>query len=271
MTTKTVALIGLLTIFSTTAGYLITRNANVPDSVNSAQNSTNNLRLSKEKVKRNLLPNQLRWALNQLGDRLERVGKERQTVSGDLRQNGKDVRVQVVSEFPDRIRFLLQDGSSGRAVIFNGNEATAHGPPPNSHERDLIESLVSDSPEHFFISHTRGMPIRSLGNRLRTDDGLHYDVYELTNLVKSVSAPRVRSKRYYFNSNTQLLEKVHYQIERNGATIQVETRFEDWQVFEQQRYATQISRFENGHLIWILSVKSSSTGPSLEDGLFSTP
>ena len=156
-------------------------------------------------------------------------------------------------------------------MTFDGNRASAFGRQPDRREREVIESLVYDSAEHFFISHTRGLAARSLGHRFQTDDGLQYDIYELTDAVNVDSATRAQSKRYYFNSETQLLEKVRYAIERDGATIQVETRFSDWTTSEQQKFPARITRIENGNTVWTLLVGSAVLSPKLNDGVFSSP
>jgi hypothetical protein len=270
MTTKIIGLVGLLAVVGTATGYVVTRRPNLQASNNSPEVAAVPVAVRSEKVNRILLPNQLRWALKQLGDRLEHSGKERLTISAELQQSAGSAPVQLILEFPDRLRLMVQDTYFAPVVTFDGNQASALGRQPDRRERQVIESLIYDSAEHFFISHTRGSAVRSLGNRFHTDDGLQYDIYELTDAVNVDTATRVQSKRFYFNSDTQLLEKVRYAIERDGATVQVETRFGDWKTSEQQRFPARITRIENGKPVWTLSVASAVLSPMLNDGVFAT-
>lgn len=189
----------------------------------------------------------------------------------ELQRTTGSAPVQLVQEFPDRLRLVVQSGSSARVVTFDGNEAKGLDQPPDAGERNLIESLVYDSTEHFFISQTRGQTARVLGFRFRSDDGRYYDIYELADAVRVDTVSRAQTKHYYLNSDTQLLEKVRYVIERNGTTIHVETRFEDWQTSEQQRFPSRISRFENGNRVWKISASSVTLSPMADDGIFSRP
>lgn len=268
MTTKILCLAGLLVGVCTATGYVATRRTGVRASINSPQGATAPVPVRSDKVNRILLPNRLRWALKQLGDRLEQSGKERLTMSAELQRSAGSAPVQLVLEFPDRLRLVVQEVSSARVVTFDGNKARALGRQPDPRELEVIESLIYDGAEHFFISQTRGSAARSLGYGFRSDDGLRYDIYELTDAVNVDTATRVQSKRYYFNSDTQLLEKVRYAIERDAATIQVETRLSDWQTKENQRFPARITRVENGNSVWTLLVASAVLSPMLNDGAF---
>jgi G:T/U-mismatch repair DNA glycosylase len=270
MKIRTLCLVVLLGILCTATGYVLTRHTTIPLS-SAAQNGAVPVRLSRDKIKRHLLPNQLRWALNELGDRVQQPGKERLTLAAELQRNSSSTPVQLILEFPDRLRLLIQDGPSARTITFDGNEAKTQDLPLAIGERDMIESLVYDGAEHFFISQTRGLPIRALGSRFRSEDGRYFDIYELTDSVNAGTARRVQSKSYCFNSTTLLLEKVRYTVERDGGTIAVETRLGDWQTSERQRFPMRITRVENGNPAWTLVISSVVISPMSDDGLFSTP
>ena len=70
-----------------------------------------------------------------------------------------------------------------------------------------------------------------LGSRFRLDDGSpadyngpYYDVYKVSEQTDYRVGSAEQLKLYYFNSETLLLERVIYEIDRNGATVKVEER-----------------------------------------------
>lgn len=228
-------------------------------------------------VRRGLMASELAWALSALGDRLEEPGRERLAVAGTLvRPNAsRSESFSAVLEFPDRLKLTFQNGIQTRVIIFNGDESKAAGKPLDRDEIDLIETFVHDTAEHFFCTQMQGEATRFLGSRFRADDGLdanyrgpYYDIYQVTDDVKAASDLLVRSKRYYFNSDTLLLERVRYQITRDGATVEVETLLGGWQKEQGQQIARRIERRENGRTVALITLGSVSTGPRANDGSF---
>jgi hypothetical protein len=265
--------LGALLIVGSAIAFVVVRGTNLIGSSGTAQNSrATTQRRSNEKVNRNALPNQLRWALKELGDRLDRSGKERLSIVGVLRVEGKEpAQAQMIAEFPDRLRLSVQEGSSGRIITFNGSEAKRSGASPDLAEREMVESLIYDTAEHFFLASSRGLMVRSLGNRYRSDDGSYHDVYELLDQVNVDPTSRQQAKLYYFNSETQLLEKVRYQTNRNGVPVWIETRLGNWQKKEGQLLASRIARLEEGKPIWTLDISSAATSARVDDGIFERP
>jgi len=76
------------------------------------------------------------------------------------------------------------------------------------------------------------------------------------------------SRLYYFNSETRLLDRVTYQISRNGQTVEVETRFGGWQKTDDQQVAQQVVRLEDGKQVFALTLTSASISARLNDALF---
>ena len=77
-----------------------------------------------------------------------------------------------------------------------------------------------------------------------------------------------RIKLYYFNSETLLLERVTYEIDRGGSTIKVEERLGDWTKEEGQQVARRIERFENGESVFVFTVRTARLSPRADDGAF---
>lgn len=224
---------------------------------------------SRRLVRRTSIWHQLRPALDRLADRVERPGNERLSITGLLTPAGESQPqpVQLVLEFPDRLRLTVQNGLNTRVTTFDDAQERGRGKSLDQHESDLVESLVYDSPEHFFLGQTEGMATRSLGLRFRASDGAAYDIYQVSDVIKVADTPRIQIKTYHFNSDSHLLEKVRYQSMQNGVPTQVETRIE-WQKLNGQQLPARILRFENEQAVYTLVITSISAGSRADDGLF---
>ena len=215
--------------------------------------------------------------LKAMGDRLENPGRERLSLTGTLTRanDSQPEQVTAVCEFPDQVRLTKQKGNQARVITFDGEQVKADGNPLDEAERDLIETLVYGSAEHFFNTQMQGMSTRLLGSRFllhrgSTADfiGPYYDVYKVTDQIKTSHDQREQYKFYYFNSDTLLLERVTYEINRNGATVNVEERLGDWAREEGQQVARRIERFENGELVFVLTVRTARLSPRADDAVF---
>ena len=180
----------------------------------------------------------------------------------------------VVREFPDGLRLVIQHGLQNRLITFDGEQAKAAATPLATDEQDLIETLAYDTAEHFFATQMQGNAMRFLGARFRTDDGSdpnyvgpYFDVYKIADQIKTSGQERP-AKFYYFNSDTLLLERVTYSINRDGEEIKVETSVSDWREVDGQRVARRIERFENGRSVFVLTIQSAQLGQRANDGIF---
>jgi hypothetical protein len=224
-------------------------------------------------VKRGRLSQRLVVTLNALGDRLERPGKERLTITGELRSSSDSEAREITAtlEFPDKLRLGIQKGHQNRLLTFDKQEIKGG---PTSDELDLVESLTFDSAEHFFDTQMQGNAMRFLGSRFRADDGSnpdyrgpYYDIYKIADRIDASGEERA-AKLYYFNSDTLLLERVVYVINRNGSEINIETKLSDWRVTDGQKVAHRIERLENGQSVFTFNIRSSQFGGRADDGIF---
>jgi len=233
-------------------------------------------------VRRSRLWPQLRQALNVLGDRLEKPGKERLILTGTLSRvvNSQIVSspARVILELPDRVRIEEQSGNQLRVIAFDGQNAWKAGGALNRADEEILESLLLDSAEHFFFSQMHGLATRFLGSRFRLDDGTasiytdpFYDIYQITDQVPFGRATAGQPKLYYFNSDTQLLERVRYQIERDGSQIETEIQISDWRKVNGQQLPGRVARLENGREIVRLTINSAAAGQRVDDGIFVNP
>ena len=223
-------------------------------------------------VRRAQLSPRLGMNLNALGNRLERPGQERLALVGTWRVAGEAQPREFAAtlEFPDKLR-LTVGGPQNRVITFDGQQTKAA---QTTEDLDLIETLAYDSAEHFFASQMQGNAMRFLGARFRTDDGStpdydgpYFDIYKIADQIKTSEQERA-AKLYYFNSDTLLLERVTYVINRAGSEINVETKLSDWHAEDGQQVARRIERFENGKSVFVLTIRSAELGRRADDGIF---
>jgi hypothetical protein len=228
-------------------------------------------------VRPSALTPKLLWHLKAMGDRLEKPGKERLSLTGTLARatDSQAEEMAAVWEFPDRLRLTRQKGIHARVITFDEDRAKAADNELDTAEQDLLETLVYGTADHFFATQVQGMATRFLGSRFRLDDGSsadytgpYYDVYKVADSVKTSAEPREQLKLYYFNSDTLLLERVTYEITRNGSTVKVEERLGDWTREQGQQVARRIERFENGESVFVFTVRTAHFSPRADDGLF---
>jgi hypothetical protein len=225
-------------------------------------------------VRRSNLSPKLVSHLNALGDRLEKPGRERLSLTGTLTRANDSQTQEVVAvfEFPERLRLTMQKGSQTRVISFDGEHAKAEGSSFDAEEEALIETLVYGSAEHFFNTQMQGLATRLLGSRFllhrgSTADyiGPYYDVYKVADQVKTSRDQREQLKLYYFNSDTLLLERVTYELNRNGATVKVEEKLGDWTMEEGQQVARRIERLENGDSKFVFTVRTVRLSPHADN------
>jgi hypothetical protein len=223
---------------------------------------------------------QLRANARALGDRLEKVGKERLTLAGTLARGNSSQSNQflIAWEYPGRLRLEeLKDGRS-RALVFDGSKAASFDGTLTTDDEALLETILYDTPEHLFVSQMRGAATRHLGSRFRlTDDQKNgaatYDIYEVTEPVTVGGQTRRQTRQYLFNSDTHLLERVRYEVARSDSVTKIEVLYTDWRKVGGQMIPGRIQRTEDGTPVHTLtlSVGSARISPRAEDGLFQTP
>jgi hypothetical protein len=225
-------------------------------------------------VRRARLWPRLRDASEVLGDRLEKTGKERLILVGRLRRASKkneDRPARLILEFPDRLRLEEQDEVT---VYDNGGFASSNRILKRD-ERDEVESLLFDSADHFFAAQMRGSATRFLGSGFRLDDGANphytgpfYDLYQVADRIAVKQEVRDQQKLYFFNSDSLLLERVRYKIERGGESVNVEVVMRGWRKVDGQQIPGAITRTEEGAPVLSLSITSAMITGKLNDGIW---
>ena len=225
-------------------------------------------------------------ALKRMGDRLEVMGKERLDLVGVLTRAGQSpVGVRILWEFPGKVRLEKRLGSEpdpnkDELLVYDGagNLRKKRGTAASA-DQDLIEMLVHDSVEGFFIGQLEGFATRFLGSRYhRVDEsgnrvGPDYDIYEVINQVRVPGRPLRQRKLYYFNSDTALLERVRYRLspERVRGEVEVSVEVSHWGEVFGQLIPGKMVRFEDGVEVVKLEIREAGIAGAAEDGSFSLP
>ena len=227
--------------------------------------------------------------LKVMGDRLTVAGKERLELIGVLARAGQDpVAVRILWEYPGKVRIEKrletdgkgQDPAKPEVLVYDGsgNLAKSRGTAALA-DQDLVEMLVHDSVEGFFIGQLEGFATRFLGSRYhRIDDsgnpvGPDYDIYEVVNEVRVPGTPLRQRKLYYFNSDTALLEKVRYRLspERVRGEVDVSVEIGNWSEVYGQMVPGLTVRHEDGVEVVRLEIKQAGIAAAAGDGSFTLP
>ena len=233
-------------------------------------------------VNRSRLWPQLCLALDALGNRLEKPGRERLILNGTLSRpniaKGAPSPVHVILEAPDRLRLEQQNGSQLQVTVFDGSvntEAVKSDGTLTAQDQSDVETLAFDTTDHFFVGRMQGQATRFLGPRFRLDDGKaepyagpYYDVYQMVDRITVTKESRPQPKFYFFNSETQLLERVRYEIDRGGRMVRVEVQYSSWQKISGQQLPGKITRLEDDSPVLALTLASVAIGPALPDNIF---
>ena len=218
-----------------------------------------------------------------MGDRLQVVGKERLDLVGVLTRVGESaVGVRILWEFPGKVRIEKRlgaepDPNKDELLVYDGaGNLRKRGGTAGMADEDLIEMLVHDSVEGFFIGQIEGFATRFLGSRYhRVDDsgnavGPDYDIYEVVNEVRVPGRSLRQRKLYYFDSDTALLGRVRYQLsaERGRGPVEVRVEVSGWgEVFGQLIPGTVV-RYEDGVEVVRLEIQEAGVSAGAKDGSF---
>lgn len=211
------------------------------------------------------------------GNRLQRPGQERKTITGGLQRyaNGQPsstTSINLVYELPDALWMQFTD--TKEIVVFSGAQIRSTAGAPSAVAAALVESLVNDTVEGFLFGQLNGGLAHLDGTGYRIVDprpgmGLTgtCDLFEFRGPVMSITPRQETSKSFCFDHITHLPTTVTYQ--RGG--VPMETRFGGWQQFNGQNLPTRISRLESNALVFDLTVQSYTLAPKTADGLFVIP
>jgi hypothetical protein len=219
-------------------------------------------------VRPNSLWPEMGRAFRVIGDRLEKSGSERLTFTGTILRSPDNTprAVKITWEFPGKVHIEEQTAGPTRVTVYD-DEKGPHGT-YSPEEEELVEALINDTAEHFFIGHARAGATRFLGSGFSYDRTTAWDLYERPDLVGVRKATQPTIKLYCFNTATQLLERVRYSLLRGGAPVRVEVQIGGWRAAGSQQIPSSISRTENGKTVLSLNLDTTTVGAHVDDGAF---
>ena len=167
-----------------------------------------------------------------------------------------------------------------QSVGFDGSQPwSTKGATQAGDDLGILESILNDSNEEFFLGQVRGAYSRLLGRGFRLDDGKskvytqpYYDVFEGLDPIQYAQNPRtLQTKVYLFNSATGLLELVRYKVKRNGVSVDIETRWTNWTKVQGQQVPQSVVRTEDGRPVFSMTVISAALAAKAPDNIFRKP
>lgn len=196
-------------------------------------------------------------------------------VTGTLTRDGATEGVTVTRQAPNKVRLDIQTGG---ALVFDGAKPWAQGATLSSENEDLLESLVDDSPEGISTSMAAGIrPPVLLLRRVEINAanpaaavGRLLDVYDLYGPVRGRSAPVVRRKRAFFDTDTLLLNHVYYRVNDSAGDHGIYVVRGNWQRIDNKFVPFSIARYSDGNRVFSLTFTSGQV-TAQTSGLFTQP
>jgi len=207
-----------------------------------------------------------------LGKRLQAPGKERSIYIGEVTDRaGNRSTGQVIHQIPSLVR--LAGFKAGRANIsFDGTRTTGV---VSRDDEAVLETFVMDLPEGMLASIQGSAAFRLIGLGSGPDPrstprytGLRYDIFEVTAPSRSRSDQLVRSKLYYFDSQTGLLQSTRYYDRSRSLPLRLETRFSQWRNIDGSVYPGRIDHFEGGQLLFSFTATTIQALPAVDSAEF---
>jgi hypothetical protein len=138
-----------------------------------------------------------------------------------------------------------------------------------------MEVFVMDSAEGMFESMKSGAAVRFLGRGFGPDpridpdySGPRYDIYEVAAPVRCRQDKLVRTKMYYFDTATRLLQSTRYFDSSVSPAIRIETRYSEWGEKDGSRYPARIAYYVGEKLQFEFIAESISGEESVDKAQF---
>jgi hypothetical protein len=218
------------------------------------------------------IPSVAKRQLTTLGERMRVSGKELAIYTGEVVDAiGNRSPAQVIYQIPGLVR--LAGFKPGKAVVsFDGERAVGV---LSEDDALLLETFVMDMPEGMLLSIQESAAVRFLGFGFGPDPrktpkylGPRYDIFDVTAAVRFRSDKATRSKLYYFNSSTGLLESTRYYDHSRSSPTKLETRFSEWRNIDGSAYPGRIDHYERGERLFSFIANVITAGPRLEPERF---
>ena len=197
------------------------------------------------------LPSTLLRHVKALGNRAVQQEKEETELVGIFTDDqGRVLQARVVSRLSGEV--LLEGFKDKKTVRFDGLNSAGE---IDRVDEALLETFAIDTVEGMFVSLKTGGALQILGMGFgpassANSSGLRYDIYDVTIPTRTRRDLALRTRRYFFDSETGILVRTRYVDPTVGAGLQVETRFSQWRTVDGSLYPGLIERFEDGRLLF---------------------
>jgi hypothetical protein len=203
--------------------------------------------------------------LNALGKRIKEKGKEKTVFDGEYLESGKSVNARAVIQLPRMARLEGFKGSNS-VLSFDGESKKNAA---DRRDDALLDTFLVDTADGMFTSIQEINSFRPLGLAFKPDprkfpkySGPSYDIYDVNAAHVFLGNLTLQSKRYYFDSKTQLLQKTAYTDTSVSPPVKVETRFLMWGTIDGSAYPACFERYENGTRVFSFIAKNIESGPA---------
>lgn len=199
-----------------------------------------------------------------MGDRLQKPGQERVTMTGTLMDSSGSTSAQIITELGGKVSIVWM-GPTPKTLIFNGMAASATA--ATTYDSDLLSAFVDDLAESLFLSMSQGTGFRLLGQRFNEGDGTFCDFYDVPMPGKTNKQPP-QFKRYCFDSTAGFLRFVQYSSTAAVSAPAAQTSFTGWHLVNGQAVPGQVTRLEGGKQVFSFQVLTAAVAPTAADATF---
>ena len=218
-------------------------------------------------------PDRVRQIVAAISDRLDGPGRERLTMSGNLRIGAASSPATVVIELPGQIRI---EHNTGRARVLAFDLTSLNGRAPiDDDDEDLVESLGLDTTEQFLYQIDKNAAIRLLGHGFRVASeqgfGSTVDIFQATIPTSARRDGQTRVKQFMFDSSTGLLRRVAYTISKNSQAVRASTLYSGYSAVNGTQVPALIVRQENGREVFRFERTGASVSTLVNDSAFRQP
>lgn len=203
-----------------------------------------------------------------LGKRAHESGKERTIYTGQLfDKDGNSTPVRIIHQQPNLVR--LEGFKPGNGVLsFDGQQGKGAS---SRNDESLLEVFAMDMPEGMLAQVQESAAIRFLGDGFGPDpklnpgySGPRYSLYDLTSAMRCRRNRELRSRIYFFDGRTKLLDRTQYKDRSAKPAAEKETRFSMWGEIEESMYPARIDHYENGELVFTFIAESIESGEATD-------
>ena len=213
------------------------------------------------------MPDEVQPLIAALGERASQPGREHTTLAGRWTEaGGNSFAARVSLQLPASVG--LQNFRAGQGELRFESASTPSAMDPD--DAMILETWVTDTVEGMFDSLRNGATLLVMGRNVQpsgmaeTDSALRYDVFAVTDSVRTRRDGPVRTKFYCFDSRTALLERTTYQ----DGNRDIEVRFSGWTERDGSAYPGRIARYGNGQLVFSFVVDNVTAGPAIAPAAF---